>query len=169
MPCFAIKTIGKNSVTKIIYVLAASLLTAVFVWSVHKKTLAPIPAGIERLHQDDITATVARDAEALTALWDDDAVLMQPGTPPIIGRAAFHEFMKQALAKSPSVKVVKYVPDIRDVRVAGGVAYEWGYFDVEQKSSDQQGPESLRGKLLRVMKQQPDGSWKFTRVMWLPN
>jgi ketosteroid isomerase-like protein len=53
--------------------------------------------------------------------------------------------------------------DIRDIQVAGNVAYEWGYFEAAQKSSDQQAPESLRAKLLRVMKRQPDGSWKFTR------
>jgi len=82
----------------------------------------------------------------------DDAVLLQPGTPPIVGKAAFHDFMKQALAKSPSVKVVKYVPDIHDVQVAGNVAYEWGYFDAAQKSSEHKAPESLRAKLLRVMR-----------------
>ena len=144
-------------------------VAAAFAWSAHGQNSASIPAGIESLHKDDITATVARDADALTTLWDDDAILLQPGSPPIIGKAAFHDFMKQALAKSPSVKVVKYLPDIRDIQVAGNVAYEWGYFDAAQKSSDQQAPESLRAKLLRVMKRQPDGSWKFTRVMWLPD
>jgi uncharacterized protein (TIGR02246 family) len=152
-----------------ISILATSIFTAAFAWSAHGQNSAAIPAGIERLHKDDITATIARDADALTALLDDDAVLLQPGTPPIIGKAAFHDFMKQALAKSPSVKVVKYVPDIRDIQVTGNVAYEWGYFDAAQKSSDQQAPENLRAKLLRVMKRQPDGSWKFTRVMWLPD
>jgi ketosteroid isomerase-like protein len=152
-----------------ISILATSIFTAAFAWSAHGQNSAAIPAGIESLHKDDITATVARDADALTALWDDDAILLQPGSPPIIGKAAFHDFMKQALAKSPSVKVVKYLPDIRDIQVAGNVAYEWGYFDAAQKSSDQQAPESLRAKLLRVMKRQPDGSWKFTRVMWLPD
>jgi ketosteroid isomerase-like protein len=49
------------------------------------------------------------------------------------------------------------------------VAYEWGYFDAAQKSSEQQAPITLRAKLLRVMRRQPDGSWKFTRVMWLPD
>ncbi|MBV8834730.1 MAG: hypothetical protein JO108_36515 [Acidobacteriaceae bacterium] len=49
------------------------------------------------------------------------------------------------------------------------MAYEWGFFDAAQKSSEQQAPKSLRAKLLGVMKRQPDGSWKFTRVMWLPD
>jgi len=53
-------------------------------------------------------------------------VFLQPGTPPIVGKAAFHDLMKQALAKSPSLKVVKYEPDIHDVQVAGNVADEWG-------------------------------------------
>jgi uncharacterized protein (TIGR02246 family) len=152
-----------------ISILAAALFTAAFARSAPGQNSAAIPAGIERLHQDDITATVARDPDALTALWDDDAVLLQPGIPPIIGKAAFREFIKQALAKSRSVKVVKYVPDVRDIQVAGNVAYEWGYFDTAQKSSDQQAPQNLRAKLLRVMKRQPDGSWRFTRVMWVPD
>ena len=155
--------------TKMISILATSLFTAAFAWSAHGQNSAVIPPGIEKLHKDDITATLARSADALTALWDDDAVLLQPGIPAIIGKAAFHNFIKQALAMSPSVKVVKYVPDIRDIQVAGDVAYEWGYFDTAQKSSEQQAPESLRAKLLRVMKRQADGSWKFTRVMWLPD
>ena len=155
--------------TKMISILAASFFTAAFAWSAQGQDSAAVPSGIEKLHKDDVVATIARDADALTALMDDDAVLLQPGTPPIVGRAAFHDFMKTAIARSPSVKVVKYVPDIRDIQVAGNVAYEWGYFDATQKSSEQQAPESLRAKLLRVMKQQPDGSWKFTRVMWLPD
>jgi uncharacterized protein (TIGR02246 family) len=155
--------------TKIILILSISLLAIVLAWTARGQHSAGLPGGIQQLHQDDIAATIGRDADALTALWDDDAVLLQPRTPPIVGKAAFHDFMTQALAKSPSVKVVKYVPDIRDVQVAGNVAYEWGYFDASHKGSDQQAAQNLHAKLLRVMKRQPDGSWKFTRVMWFPD
>src|SRR5215472_1239383 len=98
--------------TKMISTLVALLFGAAFVSSSHGQTSGTIPAGIEKLHKDDVAATIARDVDALTALWDEDGVLLQPGTPPITGKAAFHDFMKQALANSPSVKVVKYVPDI---------------------------------------------------------
>jgi uncharacterized protein (TIGR02246 family) len=155
--------------TKMISTLVALLFGAAFVSSSHGQRSGTIPAGIEKLHKDDVAATIARDVDALTALWDEDGVLLQLGTPPITGKTAFHDFMKQALANSPSVKVVKYVPDIRDIQIAGDVAYEWGYFDAVQQSSEPQGPQSLRAKLLRVMKRQPDGSWRFTRVMWLPD
>jgi ketosteroid isomerase-like protein len=155
--------------TEMISILATSLLVAAFAWSAHGQNSDAVPAGIEELHKDDIAATVARDVDALTALLDDEAVLLQPGTPPIVGKAAFHDFMKQALANSPAARVLKYVPDIHNVQVAGNIAYEWGYFEAVQKSSEHQAPQSVRAKLLRVMRRQPDGSWKFTRVMWLPD
>jgi uncharacterized protein (TIGR02246 family) len=148
-------------------ILVISLFTSVVAWPTHGQNSATVPAGIETLHQDDITATFARDANALTALFDDGAVLLQPGIPPIIGKAAIKDLMQQALAKSPSVKIVKYAPDIRDIQVAGNLAYEWGYFDAVQKGPNQSAPQKVRAKLLRVMKRQPDGSWRFTRVMWL--
>ena len=152
-----------------ISILTTSVFAAAFAWSAHGQNSDAIPPGIAKLHQDDITATIAGDVDALTALLDDGAVLLQPGIPPIVGKVDFHDFIRQTLSKSPSVKVVKYVPDIRDIQVAGNVAYEWGYFDAVQKSSEQQAPARLRAKLLRVMRRQPDGSWKFTRVMWLPD
>jgi uncharacterized protein (TIGR02246 family) len=124
--------------------------------------------GIEKLHQDDVAATLARDVEALTALWDADGVLLQPGQPAVVGKSAFREFAKQSFAKSPSGKLLKYVPDIRDVQVAGDVAYEWGYFDSTFRPSDQEQPVSFRAKFVRVLKRQPDGTWRFTRIIWTP-
>lgn len=111
-----------------------------------------IPAGIEKLHQADVAATLAGDVEALTALWDPNGVLLQPGQPAIAGKSAFREFIKQSFAKSPSDKVLKYVPDIRDLQVAGEVAYEWGYFDSTFRPSDQEQPVSFRAKFVRVLK-----------------
>ena len=125
-----------------------------------------LPAGIQKLHQADIAATLTRDSEALTALWDDDGVLLQPGQPAIVGRAAFRAFLKRSFEKSPSAKVVKYAPDIRDVQVAGDVAYEWGYFESIVRSSEQEPPTTFRAKFVRILRRQTDGSWKFTRVMW---
>lgn len=125
-----------------------------------------VPAGIEKLHQADVAATLARDIDGLTELWDDDAVLLQPGQAPIVGRAAFHELVKQNFAKSPSAKVLKYTPDIRDVQVADGVAYEWGYFDSTFKPAEGAPSVTLRARFVRVLRQQVDGSWKFARVIW---
>ena len=111
--------------TKMVSILATSLFAAAFACPTHGQNSTAIPAAIEKLHQDDIIATIARDADGLAALWDDDAVLLQPGGPPIVGKAAFHDFVKQDFAKSPAAKVLKYMPNIRDIQVAGNLAYEW--------------------------------------------
>ena len=54
-----------------------------------------------------------------------------------------------------------YKSEIKDIQIAGDWAFEWGYFSY-QDSSD---PKLMRGKVLRVMKRQPGGSWKFARVI----
>jgi ketosteroid isomerase-like protein len=126
-----------------------------------------IPAGIEKLHQADIAATLARDLDGLTALWDDDCVLLQPGHTPVVGKAAYREFAKESFAKAPAAKVLNYAPEFRDVQVSGTVAYEWGFFDLTFQPSEQEPPVSFRPTFMRVLKQQADGSWKFTRVMWM--
>ena len=88
--------------------------------------------------------------------------------PAITGKSAFREFIQQSFAKTPAARVLKYIPDIRDVQITGGVAYEWGYFDSTFKPSDQEPPVAFRAKFVRVLKQQADGTWKFTRVIWTP-
>jgi ketosteroid isomerase-like protein len=47
----------------------------------------------------------------------------------------------------------------------GGWAFEWDTFEVTFKESERAKPVTIHGKALRVLKRQPDGSWKFARVM----
>ena len=125
-------------------------------------------AGIEKLHQQDVAATLASDLKKLSALFTDDGVLFNEGQAPLIGRPAYEAWVGKEMAQHPMVKVLKYVPDIRDVQIAGDVAYEWGYFDAVQQNSPGAQPVVFRGRLLRVLKRQRDGAWKFVRVMWQP-
>ncbi len=64
-----------------------------------------VPVGIEKLHQADVDATLRSDVDALTELWDDNGVLLQPGHTPVIGRSAFVEFLRRNLEQSASLKV----------------------------------------------------------------
>ena len=43
-------------------------------------------AAIEKLHQQDIAATLSRDPVALTDLWTDDAIRLLQGQPAEVGR-----------------------------------------------------------------------------------
>ena len=55
-------------------------------------------AAIEKLKQDDVVATVARDAVAMADLWTEDAVRFGPDTPAHIGRQAIREANERSTA-----------------------------------------------------------------------
>jgi ketosteroid isomerase-like protein len=124
------------------------------------------PPGIEKLHQQDIAATLSQSINQLAALWDDDGVLIGQGEKPLVGKAIIQASLTEDFAKNPEMKVLKYEPEIKNLQVAGNIAYEWGHFNVTQQDSPNSKPTSFQGRFLRVMKIQADGSWKFTRVMW---
>jgi len=124
-------------------------------------------AGIEQLHRRDILATLAVDVEQLSDSFTDDGVLLAQGAPAVVGRKAIWAFMEKQKAQSDAagMKVVKYAPQIRDLSIQGEWAFEWGEFEAVQQARDGKTIE-FHGKLLRVLKRQADGSWKFARVMW---
>jgi ketosteroid isomerase-like protein len=56
--------------------------------------------------------------------------------------------------------------EIQDLQIAGDWAFEWAYFSLKENTAE--GKVSTgQGKVLRVLHRQPDGSWKFARVMVL--
>jgi ketosteroid isomerase-like protein len=117
--------------------------------------------GIDRLHQQDVEATLTDKADELAKLWDSEAVRIQPGRPAEIGKGEIYANDKRWEAKPDRPRTLCYKSEIKDIQIAGDWAFEWGYFSY-QDSSD---PKPMRGKVLRVMKRQPDGSWKFARVI----
>jgi len=117
--------------------------------------------GIDRLHQQDVEATLTDKADELGKLWDTEAVRIEPGRPAEIGKGEIYANDKRWEAKPDRPRTLCYKSEIKDIQIAGDWAFEWGYFSY-QDSSD---PKPMRGKVLRVMKRQPDASWKFARVI----
>jgi ketosteroid isomerase-like protein len=117
--------------------------------------------AIERLHRQDIEATLSDKADELAKLWDSEVVRIQPGRPAEIGKTEIYANDKRWEAKPDRARTLCYKSEIKDVRVAGEWAFEWGYISYKDSSN----PKPMRGKVLRVMKRQSDGSWKFARVI----
>jgi ketosteroid isomerase-like protein len=123
--------------------------------------------AIERLHQQDIAATLSDDADQLAKLWDEEAVRLQSGSPPEIGKATIYVNDKRWQANLHGGRTLSYKPDLKDLQIVAGWAFEWGTFEVHFRESEHGSEKMLHGKMLRVLKKQSDGSWKFTRVMAL--
>lgn len=122
--------------------------------------------GIERLHELDAAATLSRDPTAIADLWTDDAVRLEPGGAAEIGRQMIRVNNEKSNLNHPGFKILSYTPEIKSVEVSDGWAFEWGYFSASFQEAPNGPAKTLRGKLLRVLRKQNDGSWKFARVMW---
>jgi ketosteroid isomerase-like protein len=120
-------------------------------------------AGIEKARQQDIAATVSRDPVALTDLWTDDAVRLNPGQPGEVGKQAIRERNERLLS---GLKVLSYVTEPKDVTfMDDGWAVEWRTFTASYVDSPGGEAKQVRGTVLLVLKRLPDGSWKGFRGM----
>jgi ketosteroid isomerase-like protein len=66
--------------------------------------------------------------------------------------------------KNPEWRTLYYKPEYKELRIAGNWAFECGYFDTAHRESAHAKPVALRGTVLRVLKREPDGSWKLARA-----
>jgi ketosteroid isomerase-like protein len=122
-------------------------------------------AAIEKLRQQDIAATIARDPAALTEYWTDDAIRIGVGAPADIGKKAIRESNERQTANK-SLKVLSYVPEVKDFTfLDGGWAVEWRTFTASVVESPGAEVKQVRGTVLGVWKKLPDGSWKAFRAM----
>jgi ketosteroid isomerase-like protein len=122
-------------------------------------------AAIEKLRQQDIVATVARDPIGLTDFWADDAIRIGIGQPAEIGKQAIRASNERQTANK-SFRVLSYVPEIKDFTfLDGGWAVEWRSFTGSYIDSPGGDAKQIRGTVLAVLKKLPDGSWKAFRAL----
>jgi ketosteroid isomerase-like protein len=122
--------------------------------------------GIERLHEQDKEATLSDSADQLAKLWDKDAVRFLVARPAEIGAAVIYSDDKQWEMSSGRERTLCYDMEVQDIQIAGDWAFEWGYGSI--KTAKAPNKVSIQyGKVMRVMKRQSDGTWRFARVMGL--
>jgi ketosteroid isomerase-like protein len=121
--------------------------------------------GINKLHDLDVKVTLLNSAKALSQEWTEDAVRLSPDGPPDVGKSAIFATDERSIASAPGSAIVSYHPEIRDVQVAGDWAFEWGVFEGGYREAVNRPVETIHGKVLRVLRREPNGEWKFARVM----
>jgi uncharacterized protein (TIGR02246 family) len=102
-----------------------------------------------------VAASNDGDAEALTDLYADDAVLLPPDHAPIHGREAIGEFWRQGTDVGLEVSTLR-------LEVNGNLAYLVGKYHLpgtEQEEADS-------GQYVFCLKRQGDGRWKLTADIW---
>jgi uncharacterized protein (TIGR02246 family) len=122
-------------------------------------------AAIEKLHQQDIAATLSQDPKGLIDIWSDDAVRFNPAGLPAVGKQAIQAENEEVHAQFPGFKVLSYTPKYSDIKIKDGLACEWFERESEYKMSPDSPPASWHAQGLQVLKRQNDGSWKFALLI----
>jgi ketosteroid isomerase-like protein len=155
---------SRNSlVTTIVFVagLGIGFFARSAMGALERRTHAADLAAIEKLHQKDIEVTLPQDPKGLIDIFTEDAVRLEPGKPPVVGKLAIQADNEKGRAEYPGFKVLSYAPKYRNIQIEDGWAFEWFEADATFKLSPEASPASWHGKGLRVMRRQSDGSWKF--------
>ncbi|MEX0692425.1 MAG: nuclear transport factor 2 family protein [Gemmatimonadales bacterium] len=119
-----------------------------------------VAAGMRRY----ATALRNNDPAGVAALWTDDAVYMDAGTPTVVGRVALDSLVQGIFATNRLTEVTENTDEIlvsQDMAVQRGT-----YLETLQPQSG--AAVTLRGRYLFVWRRQADGSWKIARGMGTP-
>src|SRR5438874_13692664 len=112
-----------GAATIIVCLLGVSAAVALLAEENHSSQEAKI--GIERLHQQDVEATLSGKADDLAKLWDNEAVRIQPGRPVEIGKAVIYANDKR-WEENGGGTTLCYKAEIKDLQSVGDWALEWG-------------------------------------------
>jgi ketosteroid isomerase-like protein len=121
-------------------------------------------AAIEKLHQEEIEATIVQDPQRLVNLWDENAVAFYPGSPPAIGRDAIRAHNDRFHEQNPHLKVLSYTSKYKNLQLENGLACEWFDKEAKYKLSPESALINWRTKGILVLKRQHDGSWRGVMV-----
>lgn len=102
----------------------------------------------------------AANAEAITALYAEDALLLPPGAPAARGRDAILAFFKADVAASKTAGVVMHLDPGTEVGVMGDMGWESGTYSVTID-----GAVVDTGKFMSVSVKR-DGKWLYLRDTW---
>lgn len=113
--------------------------------------------------EDRIQAAFGRgDAAGVAAEYTEDAMLMPPFRPPVVGRAGVEANYQGLFQQFDS----ELSTEVEEVEIAGDWAFMRGTF--RQQLTPKGGGQAIpaEGKYLAVVRRQADGSWKFHRDMF---
>jgi ketosteroid isomerase-like protein len=131
-----------------------------------KQQLQDDMEAIQSLHNKDIEASLALDEPALESLWTDDIVTMNPGAPPVVGKAANVARLKAQVEQMKNQEIMAYNEQFQEVRIENDWAYEWGAITGRTRPFSGGNETSYQFNVVRILQRQPDGSWKIARTIY---
>ncbi|SNS90263.1 Ketosteroid isomerase homolog [Granulicella rosea] len=103
-------------------------------------------------------ADVAKGGGKAFAAWfTDDAVVLNNGKPPVLGRSA----IAQQAVWDPATYQLTWTPQGAQMGPSNDMGYTWGHYEGKAKDNNGQ-PIVLTGRYMTVWKKLPGGAWKVS-------
>ncbi len=141
------------------------LLIAVAGCSSNEADVAADEAAIRQVDRDMVAAGNAHDIDAWLAFIADDARMLPPGAPPVVGKDAIRDLVNAFMSAG-----VVVTHNLEDVVVSKGGDLAYVSYSYELTFTGPEGtPVTETGKDISIYKKDADGSWKLAIDMWSEN
>ena len=129
-----------------------------------RPTLEQDLAAIAEFNRRYLGAINDEDIATLSSLTTDDHIMLAPGRPPTVGKAANDAANGRVFQQFDIVETWTPVETV----VSGDLAYQRGTYTVDATPKTGGGKPSpqARGNFLRIYRRMPDGQWRMTRDMF---
>lgn len=117
-------------------------------------------AALQELGKSYARAVLAGDADAVAALYTDDAVEMPPGAPERVGREAIRAGYQGGGETTEFTMIPLQIEGRADLAYDRG---GWSWTGVMPGTTE---PRTEVGKYLAIARRQADGSWRWTAAIW---
>ena len=126
-----------------------------------------IAAEKERLLRRDAewaeVASEGHDVDRILSYWTDDAVVLPPGLPPFVGKAALRQYVEGSM-RIPGFRITWESKDVA-LSPDGQLAY---LFSRNAVTVDGPGgaPMTTAGRAVTIWRLEPDGEWRCAVDIW---
>lgn len=105
----------------------------------------------------------ARDVDRILSYWTEDAVVLPPDLPALVGHSAIRKYVAESLA-TPGFSI-HWEPEFAFVSGDGTCGYlvERSRFTIPDSSGS---IRSLKGKTVTIWRKSPEGKWKCALDIW---
>jgi ketosteroid isomerase-like protein len=110
-----------------------------------------------------VAACEGRDIERVLSYWTDDAVVIPPGLPVVVGKVALRQYVLSSMQLS-GFKITwtstdaTFSPD-------GNLAYMFSRNAVSMDAPDGT-PTTTEGRAVTIWRREPDGEWRCAVDIW---
>ena len=121
---------------------------------------------MQLLRRDAEWATVAsegRDVDRILSFWTDDAIVLPPGLPAVIGKAALRQYVESSL-RIPGFRITWSSTDVA-LSPDAQLAYFVSRNEITMNSQDGI-PVTTHGRAITIWRRESDGQWRCAVDMW---